>query len=204
MSNWERLDKVIQYLGFNINSFAKEIGLTRAEGLYQIKRGNYAISKNLAKTITTRFPNFNEIWLVTGEGNMLKGAEISCKIPLLNVSLEDFDIDVSQMLVAHELDIPILARSDFAIVNEGEAMSPEIEHANVVFLKEVDKSAVIYGDIYLIISAHLKIIRFIRGLDENKWKLVAKNNIHYDDLIIDQSAVKAVYKVKGVLSMVTM
>jgi len=51
MSHWERLDKVIQYLGLNVNSFAKEIGLNRAERLYQIKKGNYDISKNLAGII---------------------------------------------------------------------------------------------------------------------------------------------------------
>lgn len=204
MSNWERLEKVIQYLGYNVNSFAKEIGLNRAERLYQIKRGNYAISKNLAGTIATRFPDINEAWLITGEGNMLKDGDSFYKIPLYNVSLDDFKTDLSQMTAAHELEIPILSGSDFAIVNEGEAMSPEIEHASVVFVKEVDKSAVIFGDIYLIIAEHIKVIRFVRGLDENRWKLVAKNSAHYDDIVLDQRTVKAVYKVKGVLSMVTM
>ncbi len=204
MSNWERLEKVIQYLGFNVNSFAKEIGLNRAERLYQIKRGNYAISKNLAGTIAARFPDINEAWLITGEGNMLKDGDNFYKIPLYNVSLDDFKTDLSLMIPAHELEIPILSGSDFAIVNEGEAMSPEIEHASVVFVKEVDKSAVIFGDIYLIIAEHIKVIRFIRGLDENRWKLVAKNSADYDDIILDQNTVKAVYKVKGVLSMVTM
>lgn len=204
MSNWERLEKVIQYLGFNVNSFAKEIGLNRAERLYQIKRGNYAISKNLASTIAVHFPDINEAWLITGEGNMLKDGDNYTKIPLFNISLDDFKTDLSLMTPAHELEIPILSGSDFAIVNEGEAMSPEIEHASVVFVKEVDKSAVIYGDIYLIISEHIKLIRFVRGFDETKWKLVAKNSVDYDDIFIDQNSVKAVYKVKGVLSMVTM
>lgn len=204
MSNWERLEKVIQYLGFNVNSFAKEIGLNRAERLYQIKRGNYAISKNLASTIASHFPDINDAWLITGEGNMLKDGDNYCKIPLYNISLDEFKTDLSQMTPAHELEIPILSGSDFAIVNEGEAMSPEIEHASVVFVKEVDKSAVIYGDIYLIISEHINLIRFVRGVDDKKWKLVAKNAVDYDDIYIDQSAVKALYKVKGVLSMVTM
>ena len=204
MSNWERLEKVIQYLGFNVNSFAKEIGLNRAERLYQIKRGNYAISKNLAGTIAARFPDINDAWLITGEGNMLKDGDNFYKIPLYNVSLDEFKTDLSQMTAAHELEIPILSGSDFAIVNEGEAMSPEIEHGSVVFVKEVDKSAVIYGDIYMIIAEHINIIRFVRGLDENRWKLVAKNSTHYDDIILDQQTVKAIYKVKGVLSMVTM
>lgn len=205
MTNWERLESVIQYLNFNVNSFAKEIGLNRAERLYQIKRGNYAISKNLASTISEHFPNINEAWLITGEGNMLKDAsDAFCKIPLFNVSLEEFNTDLSQMSVAHELEIPILSGSDFAVINEGEAMSPEIEHASVVFVKEVEKSAVIFGDIYLVVSEHIKIIRFVRDMEGNKWRLVAKNTDDYDDIIVDQDSVIAVYKVKGVLSMVTM
>lgn len=205
MSNWERLEKVIEYLDFNVNSFAKEIGLNRAERLYQIKRGNYAISKNLASTITAHFPVINDAWLITGEGSMLKdGNDSYCKIPLYNVSLDDFNIDLSQMVVAHELEIPILSGSDFAIVNQGEAMSPEIEHGSVVFVKEVDKSAVVYGDIYLVVSERMNVIRFVRGLDEANWKLVAKNSSSYDEIILNADLVKAVYKVKGVLSMVTM
>ena len=204
MSNWERLEKVIQHLGFNVNSFAKEIGFSRAERLYQIKRGNYAISKNLASAIAERFPEINEAWLITGEGGMIKDAESFRKIPLFNVSLDEFSIDLSKMHVAHELEIPILSGSDFAIVNQGEAMSPEIEHGSVVFVKEVEPSAVILGDIYLIISEKMNIIRFVRGYEGDKWKLVAKNSVDYDDIILDHQYVKAVYKVKGVLSMVTM
>lgn len=203
LNNWERLAKVIQYLGFNVNSFAKEIGLTRAERLYQIKRGNYAISKNLASTIVKRFPDINEAWLITGEGNMLKEANNFQKIPLFNISLEDFNTNWNEMPVAHELEIPILAGSDFAIVNEGEAMSPEIEHASVVFLKEVDVHSVIFGEIYLVVSEHIKVIRIVRGMDEKHWKLVARNSSLYDDIILEKSSIKAVYKVKGVLSMVT-
>jgi len=205
MTNWERLEKVIQYLNYNVNSFAKEIGFNRAERLYQIKRGNYAISKNLASTIAERFNNINEAWLITGEGSMLKDSQDSYyKIPLYNVSLEEFDTDLSKLTIAHELEIPLLSGSDFAIIHEGEAMSPEIEHSSVVFVKEVDKSAVIFGDIYFIVTEHIKVIRFVRDSDSLKWKLVAKNTIDYDDISVNIDTVKAVYKVKGVLSMVTM
>ncbi|WP_156138193.1 hypothetical protein [Sphingobacterium sp. T2] len=54
---------------------------------------------------------------------MLKEANNFQKIPLFNISLEDFNTNWNEMPVAHELEIPILAGSDFAIVNEGEAMS---------------------------------------------------------------------------------
>lgn len=204
MSNWDRLDQVIQYLGLNVNSFAKEIGLNRAERLYQIKRGNYEISKNLAAIIVERFSDINEAWLLTGEGTMFKLPDSANKIPLYNLSLEEFEVDLYKMTVVDELEIPILSGSDFAFVNQGDAMSPEIEHGSVVFVKKVDKDVVVFGDIYLVISEKVNVLRFIRGLDEKNWRLVSKNSSNFDDLILDISLVKAVYKVKGVLSMVAL
>ena len=204
MTNWNRLEQVIQYLGLNVNSFAKEIGLKRSERLYQIKKGNYAISKNLAGIIANRFPEINETWLITGEGPMSKDKELTAKIPLYNVSPDEFDSDFSKTPVAYDLEIPLLSGSDFAFVNHGDAMKPEIEHGNVVFVKEIDKNAVIFGDIYLIISDHMNVIRFIRDGADNNWRLVAKNSNDFDELSLDKSAVKKIYKVKGVLSMVSL
>ncbi|QBR12795.1 S24 family peptidase [Sphingobacterium sp. CZ-2] len=206
MNNWDRLEQVIQYLGLNVNSFAKEIGLSRAERLYQIKKGNYAISKNLAGIITERFPDINEAWLLTGEGTMGKEVEpiTNTKIPLFNISLDAFDTDLSNMPVAYELEIPLLSGSDFAFVNQGEAMQPEIEHGSVVFVKEVDKDAVVFGDIYLIISEKMNVVRFVRGGNDKQWRLLAKNVEGYDELFLDPDHVKAIYKVKGVLSMVSL
>ncbi|MDR2283148.1 MAG: hypothetical protein LBE37_08065 [Sphingobacterium sp.] len=204
MSNWGRLDQVIQYLGLNVNSFSREIGLSRAERLYQIKKGNYDISKNLAGIIVERFSDINEAWLLTGEGTMLKVDEPAPKIPLYNMSSEEFNTDLSQMPIVDELEISILAGSDFAFINQGDSMSPEIEHGSMVFVKKVDIDAVVFGDIYLIVSEKINVVRFIRGLNEKSWRLVAKNTDDFDDLILDISLVKAVYKVKGVLSMMSM
>lgn len=204
MSNWDRLDKVIQYLGLNVNSFAKEIGLNRAERLYQIKRGNYAISKNLASTISARFADINEAWLLTGEGEMVTSGEGYAKIPLYNISMDEFNSDLSNLPVTDELEIPILAGSDFAFVNHGESMQPEIDHGSVVFVKKVDKEAVVFGDIYLIVSDRMNVVRFIRSLDEHTWNLVPKNMKDFDAIQLDKKDVIALYKVKGVLSMISM
>lgn len=204
MTNWERLEKVIQYFGLNVNSFARELGIKRAERLYQIKKGNYAISKNLAAIIVERFPEISDVWLLTGDGNMTRiGGEI-VKIPLYNISLDELKADTESLPIADYLSIPLLSSSDFAFVNQGDAMSPEAEHGSVVFVKQVDMESVVYGDIYLVLSERMNIVRFIRGLDDNSWRLVAKNNTDYDDITLDKSTVTAVYKVKGVLSMISM
>ncbi|PRD56984.1 S24 family peptidase [Sphingobacterium gobiense] len=203
MSDWARLDRVVQYFGLNVNSFAREIGLNRAERLYQIKKGNYSISKNLASIIVDRFPEITETWLLTGEGQMLASGASLAKIPLYSIDLDAFGADLTTLPVTDELEIPILAGSDFAFVNPGDAMIPEIANGSVVFVKKVDKEAVVFGDIYLILSSRMNVVRYVRGMDDKSWRLVAKNAQNFDDIIMSKADVKAVYKVKGILSMIS-
>ena len=56
MDNWQRIDSVIRWANMTINYFALYIGLPRGENLYQIKKGNNSISRNLADKIVTKFP----------------------------------------------------------------------------------------------------------------------------------------------------
>lgn len=74
MTDWQRLEQVIKWTGLSTNAFATGIGLKRSENLYQIKRGNNRISKNLAELIVRKYGSVNRAWLLTGEGEMLDGA----------------------------------------------------------------------------------------------------------------------------------
>lgn len=203
MSSWKRLEQVIKYYGFTTNSFAKELGLKRAESLYQIKRGNYSISKNLASRISDKFPDVSESWLLTGEGTMLGGLSMANKISFYNIGVDGFNLELLNQHTQQELEIPFLSDCDFAIINNGEAMSPEIVSGSIVILKEVDVNAVILGDIYMVLAKHYNVIRFVRHFDTDSWRLIAKNDQDYDDIIVKKKDVEAVYKVMGVLSMLS-
>ena len=65
---WNRINKIIARSGMNTNAFAQHIGLPRGENLYQIKRGNNGISRDVADRICKAFPEVNKLWLLTGEG----------------------------------------------------------------------------------------------------------------------------------------
>lgn len=67
MTDWQRLEQVIKWTGLSTNAFATGIGLKRSENLYQIKRGNNRISKNLAELIVRKYGSVNRAWLLTGE-----------------------------------------------------------------------------------------------------------------------------------------
>ena len=204
MSSWERLEQIIEHLGLNVNSFAKEIGLKRSERLYQIKKGNYTISKNLSAIVAEKFSEINAGWLLTGDGNMLQSATATLKkIPLYGISLEDLPKDIDTLTPTDELEIPVLAGSDFAVINNSEAMAPEIANGSMVFVRKVEREAVLFGDIYLVIAEKFNVIRFVREFDSETWRLAAKNTQDFDDILVKKSAVQTIYKVKGVLSMLS-
>lgn len=81
MKDSERLKKVIDYLGTNPNRIAKELGLKRSVGLYEILnekklKGNetkcVGISKKMADAIVAVYPEILKSFLLTGEGPMTK------------------------------------------------------------------------------------------------------------------------------------
>lgn len=205
MSSWNRLDQVIKHYNFTTNSFSKRLGLKRAESLYQIKRGNYSISKKLASLISSNFPEISESWLLTGDGSMfVKEENAAKKIPIYNISASNFNQEVLLQEDVAQMEIPLLSHCDFALFNNGDAMSPEILPGSVVILETIEKDAVISGEIFLVVSEHFSVIRFVRNYGADSWKLVSKNTQDYDEIVVKKSEVKAIYKVKGVLSMFSM
>lgn len=63
-----RLSIFLQYLGVGQAKFAQEVGLSKG---FANNIGDNIRSKTLNK-ITQKYPNLNTVWLLTGEGEMLK------------------------------------------------------------------------------------------------------------------------------------
>lgn len=75
LADWERIALIIMNSGMSINQFAHHIGLERSENLYQIRRGNNCISRNLAERIHRYFPQYGMGWLLTGEKSWIPSFE---------------------------------------------------------------------------------------------------------------------------------
>ena len=67
---WPRIEMVVRWSCMSVNAFARHIGLPRGENLYQIKRGNNGLSIHVADMICEKFPEIDELWLLTGKNNM--------------------------------------------------------------------------------------------------------------------------------------
>lgn len=67
LEDWKRLEQIIAESNLSVNRFAIRIGLPRGENLYQIKRGNNGISRDVAERIHACFPQYSISWILTGE-----------------------------------------------------------------------------------------------------------------------------------------
>ena len=72
MTAAERLNEVLKYTRTNVKSLSERLGYARPQGLYDVAAGRTkSISPDLCRKIVTAFPEFNHVWLLTGEGEML-------------------------------------------------------------------------------------------------------------------------------------
>lgn len=70
----ERIDEVLKYTKTNVKSLSERLGYARPQGLYDVVSGRTkSISQDLARKIITAFPEISQSWLLTGEGEMLRG-----------------------------------------------------------------------------------------------------------------------------------
>lgn len=212
MNNWQRLEQVIKWTGLSTNAFAKVIGLKRSENLYQIKRGSFGISKELARLITTKYTIVNRAWLLTGEGKMLKMSAsdnesemmnnlIKGLIPYYPIDIVSFASNVFPTKPTHNLVLPMFIGATFATTCVGNAMRPSVPNGSIVVLRDSSVNSIVPGETYLIATNDFVLIRTIRTIDsnENKIMLVADNREQYDNIILEKTEINKIYIVLGVI-----
>lgn len=72
MTPSERIKAMLAYLGINAKKFSAHLGYERPQLLYDIINDRTKrITELLATRIVSAYPQFNRVWLITGEGEML-------------------------------------------------------------------------------------------------------------------------------------
>ncbi len=200
-NNWERIEAVIKWANMSTNYFARHIGLARGENLYQIKRGNNGISLDVAQRIVAKFPQIDKLWLLTGDGQMFGGEQLrGVQIPFYNVDVEQGIANIRHLESESDVVMPQVGDCDLAMVYSGRAMGRSIPAGTVVFLKNIERDEIIPGEEYVIISRKIVTLRIVRAADgEHRLRLVAGDSKNYDDIILNVSDIRNVYKVKGKL-----
>lgn len=218
MTNWQRLEQVVKWSGMSTNRFALSIGLKRSENLYQIKRGNFGISKELARLISQKHPMISRLWLLTGEGQMLEGKasadSVLDTIKALDGAVPFYNIDALQVLKEDSdklkphnyLVIPALKNCDFAAQCSGNSMAPEMPAGSTLVFKEVSIETILPGEAYLVVTKDYTTIKYIRTVEDKptKLQLVPKNTNDYDTITIESDKIIRLFIVKGVVNYTSM
>ena len=218
MTNWQRLEQVVKWSGMSTNRFAISIGLKRSENLYQIKRGNFGISKELARLISQKYPMISRLWLLTGEGQMLEGKAsadsvldtikaLDGAVPFYNIdALQVIKEDAEKLKPNNYLVIPALKNCDFAAQCSGNSMAPEMPAGATLIFKEVNLNNILPGEAYLVVTKDYTTIKYIRTVEDkpSKLQLVPKNTADYDTIIIESSKILKLFIVKGIVNYTSM
>lgn len=199
--DWLRLEKVIKWTGLSVNSFARAVGLNRAENLYQIKKGNNGISRDLAFLISAKYPQISKGWVLTGEGNMFTNDSVHvCSIPYYDMDVMKIVRNPEEYQTRKFISVPMLEDADFAAVYYGEGMPSNIPSGATVVLKRETSDTIIPGRAYVVVCDKITLLRYIRRDDDSsRLRLVAQDRNMYDDVCIDESQIKDLYVVRGVI-----
>jgi plasmid maintenance system antidote protein VapI len=80
-SGSEILNEFLQKECINPNQLAAKMKLSRTQPIYDILNGKIKrISENYVDKILEEYPKYNKVWLLTGEGDMLKSGEREMEI----------------------------------------------------------------------------------------------------------------------------
>jgi hypothetical protein len=158
----QRLIQFIKYKGIGQGKFEKTVGLSNG----YINQLRHSPSPQKIQMIIGAYPDLNQSWLLTGEGEMLNSVKIDSEpqinftkgIPYYNVDfIGGFDIVLNDQTISPEYLI------DFRKYNEatcwcnvtGHSMEPEITHGDIIALKKIeDKSFLPLGEVYAIVTTN--------------------------------------------------
>lgn len=198
LTSWQRLETIIKMSGMSINAFARCIGLSRGENLYQIKKGNNGISRDLAQRITNYYPQISFTWLMTGEGSMVVEAGSAQGIPFYNCSCVE---DLARIETNEPDSYVVMPEFEdcCAVVAHNWRGKDGIPEGSYLFLHRLENRYVRMGQYYLVSEpytgiCHIKTLSKARHLRLSGGALPSKLK-H-----IEREDIKSLYLIRGILN----
>ncbi|MBP3357236.1 MAG: hypothetical protein J6K95_08775 [Rikenellaceae bacterium] len=202
LDNWQRIEKLVRWTGLSVNSFALSVGLPRGENLYQIKKGNNGISKELANLITAKYPTVNKAWLLTGEGSTFLDSNHKMKLtPFYSLDIETLGGSRARHQITSMISLPMFEGSEFAALSLSAAMAPAIPQGAIVVVGSCDKDCFIPGNDYLVAGKKKTVLRTVRnGSREGTIRLIPANRTDFDEMEVELREIDHLYQVLAVIT----
>ncbi len=206
----DRIKELVTHFGDGANTvFANLVGVSEGNVRGYIK-GVVPKQDFLEKVV--RNCEVNPQWLLTGEGSMLKGNNLSTKVsydPAVGTPYYDVDfvggfseIFNSQTTVpACNVLVPGFEKASLWCNVTGHSMEPKINHGDIIALHECSINDIQYGEIYAVVLDTIRTIKILRrGSTPDKLLYVPINKPDYEEQEFGISRIIKVFEVIGSIS----
>ena len=207
MKGNEIIELILNDLGVKAPTFAKSIGV-----LYQrvldIQNGRVKkISYDLAKKIIEKYPQYNESWLLSGEGSPYSEEVAEARpqgIPLVPVSAMAGALTGELPAVTERecerYTVPRFERADFLITVAGDSMSPKFQSGDIVACRRVPLGSFFqWHRVYVVDSEQGVLIKRVEhGSGEDSVTLVSENR-EYSPIELKREEIYSLALVVGLI-----
>lgn len=209
-------ERVVQFIAnqnISTREFERRCNLSNG----YIKGIKHSILPDKLRNITLQFPNLNTVWLLTGEGEMLKNSgQSSGDSPTINnekIGIPYYDIDVTASItesfsdaqedVSYYIDYPPFRDCTAAFPVFGDSMEPDFYSGETILVKPISNiNSMLWGEPYLVITnANCDNLRTVKNVyiskDRVNFILRATNPKYAGDTVIPCEDVVKIFLVKG-------
>lgn len=213
MNSSQVIWKVIENEGLNRNSFSHAIGVNYKQVCDIINGDTKSITSKFADKILAVFPNYNKVWLLTGEGEMLKDDRINRENGVI-INKEPKGIRYHDNLDASAGNVemfddekenngPVMRIPGFEDCTDalnvwGDSMYPVLKSGEIVILKEWKESFVNYGKIYLIVTKNgNRMIKYLKPSEKEGMIRCVSENPEHPAFDVPMEDICRIFLVKG-------
>ena len=204
MRKIDRFDNYMEYRGLNDNKVTVQLGLSVGT-LGKSRKEGRDLSDRVIEQILNFYTDLNKVWLLTGEGEMLKSST-----PIIRESDESGipfykDMPVSagaadlQLMDGNERQAGFIQiagiKGKYAFPVVGCSMEPVIHPGDIIVVDPMDRYETIDPDkIYMIITDTDRMIKHIE-MDENDNEKLWCVSPNYKRFAIQKADVKGIYRI---------
>ena len=197
LDDWQRIEKIVHWTGLSVNAFALNVGLNRAENLYQIKRGKNGISKELAELIASKYPEINRVWILTGDGEMLASGGERNMIPFYETDALCLARQKDLPLPAGMITLPYVSSKAVAALIYGRSMDPQIPAGSIVVMEAVTVNDIVPGAPYAVVCDRLAVVRNLRMEPDGQFCRLVAANSDFDEIVLDLSEIRNIFAIRA-------
>lgn len=208
----QRLIQFIKYKGIGQGKFEKTVGLSNG----YINQLRHSPSPQKIQMIIGVYPDLNQSWLLTGEGEMLNTEkQEGLKKDVDSTPVYDIDatcgtqyrdiIFTEDTIIGH-VSLPGISKDSCIVRANGDSMEPQIHDGNMVVIREIKSwQDIFYGQMYLILLDEYRMIKYIRRYepDEENYIILRSENPKYDDIKLRKDKIRKLFIVENILAIKT-